>query len=323
MAIITPGTIITGASSSNRTELHVVPHFNFSDGTVFGTISADLIAWKPTNELYQLTKIVAYGGSILPATPPAMNSSYQLNISAPQLCCEKANKSSLAVFSGMVSNWSEIIGARLEYLAWVSEEGAQQGASLDSYNISIDALPVALTDTSTLDPSELFIFAALGEGNDATTANLDSEGDTKGVVSNPLYALMSCKLQNATYALSFSFSNGGQDLSVQSVTPANDTFVNLVDEEYPESSTKWSYISVMMSYISVLIGHITQGDGTLLEDVNSTTILSTNLGKYIYSQGTSDPSNRTYQALPDIFQAKLEELFFNMTFSMLSDPRYL
>ncbi len=299
--------------------MEVVSQFNFSADTNFGILAPDGGNWKPTNELYRLTKAVAYGGVVLPTMPPAINSSYQLSIFAPHLGCTKADDGVLAAFSSIASNWSRVNEASLEYLAWVGGPGVFPG----SYNISIDALPITFTDTSVQDPSEIFIYAALGEGNDATASTANNENLGESNFSQPLDVLMSCKLQNGSYDLSFNFTNGVQDLTFQDITVTADTFINEDDMNLPASMPKWSYISLMISYASVLLGSVAISEHDLSEEINGTTILSTKLGQYIYSEGSSDASNETYERLPDIFQAGLEELFFNMTVSMLSNPDYL
>ena len=279
--------------------MEVVPQFNFSADSNFGTLAQDGGFWEPTNELYRLTKTVAYGGSILPAMPPAINSSYELSIFAPYLGCTKADGDMRAAFSRIIDKWSQDNEVQLEYLAWVSELGDPSG----SYNISIDALPVTLTDTTAQDPSQIFIFATLQEDTDETILGI----------------LTSCKLQNASYSLLFSFTNGVQSITVQDVIPTNDTFVNGGDENLPSSMPKWSYISLMMSYISVLIGSVIRRQDNS-EWINGTTILSTNLEKYVSSEAILNSGNQSDQERSDAFQAELEELFFNMTFSMLNNP---
>ena len=294
-----------------------MPQFDFSNATAFGRQGFSASSWKPTNRLYQLTKAVAYGGSLLPTKPRHTNSSYALDIFAPHLSCVRADDSDLINISQNISEWKAYAGsiASNEYIAWTRGPGNPSGG----YNISIGELPATFDLINAQDPSKIFVYAKLTEGFNNTT---DGEGELDKTFNE---VLTSCSFQNASYSLSFEFVNGVQSLSVQSMHPTTDSVVNFesVDFENPALQSVWSYTSLIIAYIEVLIGWVSAGYQGGPEVINGTTILSTNLGKYLLSQGTSDPRNQTFEELPDVFQRGLEELFFNMTFSMLSEPTFL
>lgn len=75
----------------------------------------------PSDSLMKIANAVAYGGSILPSSPPAPNSSYQQDFSGPAFVCSNASSADYAGFETALKSATSV-GALLEenptYLAW-------------------------------------------------------------------------------------------------------------------------------------------------------------------------------------------------------------
>ena len=318
VAIITPGTITTGNSLSSKIIPIQVQLLDFSNATQFGHPSPRLDTWVPSNRLLQMTKAVAYGGWLLPGLPPeSTNVSFSIDMFAPHITCQEASNEELADVTQSINEWvshGHNASGPIEYLAWTQGPGASSGL----YNISFGELPTTFDYANHQDPSQLFVYARLTE-NFMKYENREGKYTTTSTS-----VLTSCSFQNASYSLGFDYINGVQNMSVWAVNPTADIVISkLNDWNEPASQERWSYTSLIVAYLDILVGWASAKEQGGSESINGTTVLSTNLGKYLFSQGDFEPAGGDYEVLPDVFLGGLEELFFNMTFSLLSHDAYV
>lgn len=306
-AIITPGTLIVSPILHSSSTTQIVPSLDFQNnadmyGSVLqgaGTGSFD----RATDEAIRVALGSATSGTILPMSPPALNSSYTYEFYGPALRCEKANDTEFQFFDNLAQNYSSSSGGKaLTYFSWVPSNIDNSNNNIPSFNQSDFSLPIDIS--SSTNGSQVNVFLACTYNQDVST-----------VSSCKSPVLLYCTLRNVSYTVNFAFESGQQTMSIDSA--GNGDPVNQWNSYFAETTVRsitnktLSYLSVMFAFNSIITGSIDYGDSVAAWAVQSTMIQSTNLAPLLAS-----PNNET-------IGSALEDLFQNITFSLFSSNRFL
>ncbi|KAI8950665.1 hypothetical protein F4801DRAFT_602078 [Xylaria longipes] len=164
----------------------------------------------PSAEVQKVANAVAYGGTVLPITPPAANSSWQLDFYGPSLICHPMDDNTRLQVESSIAYWlweqrqfdaDGNCDFPKGYLTWSSREGGVPNPFLGSTN-----------EVNDLDPVGSSSFP-LGPGN---------------------MTFLQCDLHNASYHAAFNYESGRQSIAVQAnhkemVHTAGDVNANISD----------------------------------------------------------------------------------------------
>lgn len=337
-AVITPATLSVHAALQNSTVTGA--YLNFSD-------PGFAVVWHG-NEYYRsnyerpdilvsrLTLATAVQGSILSIPPPLPNSSYTLEFNGPSLKCDDANSTVREIFYHTLKPWMiSNSNAVMVYGAWVGADmlrlnltdfldgNADPPFSLDTGNPNQTAIYIA----ANRDPEKGLVYKSWME-------NFDSYMD---------WTLLKCVLQNVSYVVDVDL----HDKNVQLVKVKKKEFLNDVpgldsgSHLTNDSVEAISYQSIMDCLGTVLVGFATspirpvsapEKHSTHPLSIYLTQLLLTSLvdatdfqGDFFFEIGVNGSSTEASMlSRPKNWFLKdgVEELFENMTLSLLSNPRF-
>ncbi|KAJ8132005.1 hypothetical protein O1611_g1616 [Lasiodiplodia mahajangana] len=319
----------------------IVPNFDFaslryvSDMSVAGfalnneqngvTVPSPVYSYNgPSYEVERIATAVASGGGILPITPPAPNSSWQLNFYGPSIRCHPVDAHTRLDMETNIAHWiwnetSEDYGYPLEnclqppgYLAWWSQDG-----SVVPFTGPISPLTSDLIDYS-------FFVAVMPDlvkaGDACDRINLSTHSQPLGP-GNMTY--LQCALHNSSYFVTFSYQSGSQSINIQaddrellSYMAIADAFRQIIEGSVKRGRDKG--FSVDTSIISTVLAETPELSFLSLKDSGShLDTLQTELLRRNTSRVQSLFSTRNmHQGKP--LQHAIEEMFQNITISLLS-----
>lgn len=293
IAIVAPGTLTVESGLQQETLRMSVPQIDF-DNDNYIIWGYDNTFSSASDTVAQISISTGAQGSLLPIVPPAANSSYTTTFYGPALSCTSASHTAaLALehtFTIIAADEQQVL-----YAAWVASP---------SYNLT----------SPNLDPANA---TALSGGNYAIDQDSDDFAHLFVYNYDPLFAF-TCGLFNRSYNAFFNFSAGDQQVSVH--TSDNLNGVSFSSFPLQESSTgvnvtnpgpAVAYLALMETLGRILVGNIVSGDpGDDAEAPLLTSIRDTKLNDL------REGSNHT------IFGAAIEQLFQNITISLLSNTSF-
>ena len=303
-AIITPAAIIISPSPETRS-LSTTPRQLYFDPTQYADlhtfVGTDYVG--PSSHLLRVAFGSAMTGQQLVIPVAHSNISYTLNFHGPALRCVPAEASFVhKVYEAYLEKLADPVN-QYRYFAWVPIDAGRvnltnnDSPSLDLVSIDTAHLYV-IPNTSIVGP----MFADDG-------GEQNSPDDTHYGYQD----LLDCKLYNASYQADFNFSYPSQTIDIRSRTLLN--LVNVsrdVSDWYfsdknaadvvQKQAQRICYQSIMDSVGRLLVGYQLWMDGYKLADRGN------------WAATTIDWTSR------DTAQQGLEDMFQNITLSMLSSP---
>jgi hypothetical protein len=299
---------------------------------------------QPDILVTRLSLATAVQGSILSIPPPLPNSSYSLEFDGPALKCDDANSTEWDMFVQAYKDWTALnSNTYLIYGAWV-------GSNMDILNIScLNGQAVctqgmlASLDSGGGEPELSTIYVA-GNRNSSAGAYLSwMNNGTGGWNSAPDFTLLKCVLHNTSYVVDVNLHGRTEQLVKVRTKEYLNPIIALDSSRPPQNDTVESlnYQSLMDCLGGVLVGAITSmilpksspaKHSSHLLVASSTRFLLTSLVEAAdlqsdenFAIGVNDSTSES--ALLNrhrdwYLKDGVEELFQNMTLSLLSAPRF-
>jgi len=234
---------------------------------------------------------VSTGGRILPIPPPGINLTYTTKFWAPAYKCGPVDRTTQQSFD---IQWRAAnAGLTYVYVAWVPFAKSFVISNFTTVNTTVLTTLDLVSGNETL----LYVFAYGPVGSGNTT-------------------LVVCSLYNSSYSVDFTFEAGAQNFAVNI-----GNYENIISSGRNESLSRFSapealqktkaYYSIADAFNRIIVGGISLNHygsrGTIKTLIESTSINNTLFGA----------TNRSLVPLA------VEELFHNVTLSMLSFPDFL
>lgn len=240
----------------------------------------------------------ATGGEILNIPAPDSNATFTLQFHGPALRCDPADEGLISeVYQEYLDRLTSIEDAYY-YISWVP--GLAGRANLTDANNTLD--------TVSTDAAHIYVIP-----NTTVSGPVFAGGQnlTSSVTHFGYQDLIDCKLYNTSYEVFFNYSFPTQNIAVRDRKILNPINVTTdIDEWYYTTSNtpstvqrqaeRISYQAIMDAFGRLLVGSERQRDGFTITDHSSWAMLSINWT-------TQETAERG-----------MEELFQNMTFSMMS-----
>lgn len=309
ITIITPSTIVSKTRLQNATAPQPLPMLDLFASDAFGVNEYDLYSLTLSPELAGLSLAVAGGGTLIaPAAPAeAPTASYHLDFSAPQLKCKLPSPdyfgdlndscdtfpadSTFARYS-LHSPMSPIL-----YLAWSPSENDDIFTSAPMPDDPQKFVDIGTNSTS---PSRIFVYLSPV-----------SDRAPKCHLQFPI-----CSIYNSTCSVDFHFSNG--IVNKETISKARVSQGYSVDM-WQSTSTSTSFRALMQAFGHIVNGAVMSNNyhGGIENEVNatSTLLLSTNLAQILQK-------DRLQTTDVERVPPSLEDLFFNITMSLSSNPQF-
>ncbi|KAI1129960.1 hypothetical protein F5Y10DRAFT_290393 [Nemania abortiva] len=228
---IPPASLSVVVSPMSTIEKKTVPNFDFASlryvGSMHETIQQFYNASStqiytehtyyytgPSSDVHKVADLVARSGTILPITPPAANSSWQLDFYGPSLSCYPMDRETRFQVESNIANWlwddaqsptQDYRNCRTPmcYLAWsntrkertpfwdTSYEGFEAGQVMSSFSVAV--MPDMME-------------------NGCDKRNLTTQSQPLGPGN---MTFLVCDLYNSSYQASFNYESGRQSIAVQ------------------------------------------------------------------------------------------------------------
>jgi hypothetical protein len=288
-AIVTPGTITVNSTQELPEYAGLVPQLEYNY-TQYVSLENAVDYVGPSNLLARLAISSAMQGEILPIAAPQPNASYSMDFLGPALSCHPEDSKLLSNFTYQGTE----TGDPISYISWVP---------YSMYNATMTTPPGfgVINDTMTLDVestdrARIFVLALLSDNAD--------------------YTFLACSLMNASYSVRFDFKYPSQTINVTSIqhlngVPATNS-ISIYDNDFMAGSAPASYQAIMDAFGRIMVGSsISSHYGGV---ISFTTLFpATALG---------DLTSQVNMIAPNDFGPALEELFQNMTLSLLSSTQF-
>lgn len=307
-AVVTPATLtVTPILSLESIELQVPqPSLNNmnEDFGVHGydSMGADIVG---SNSVHKLALKSAISG--VPATIASkyQNESYHIEFFGPAVKCDMANESlvdSMSTTYGIP--WSEDAGGDIFlYVSWVP--GGQSNFSFNSSNVLENAFPTLGYSEDEDEGLRIFVMTndPYTDSNDTVSILWHNRTLTFAKVN-----VTECVLYNASYGVDYDFRYPQQTSNISSLRWLNSIgLLNAPNEALSKiGPVKSSYLALMEVFGRLLIG-TTMLSGQLVNTTVRTSWQMTNIDWH-----NAEPTQRG-----------LEQLFQNMTLSLLSDGKFM
>ncbi|KAH7186164.1 uncharacterized protein B0J16DRAFT_305840 [Fusarium flagelliforme] len=321
IAVITPATLsIEISSEANVTTIDgFIPRIDYDRTLWFGRVEEDAV--YVSTHISRLVTPVASLGSILPITAPFPNSSYSVGFYGPALSCDTPENDSFREAMERIVNVDRRSERHLTYAGFVpvsenksssaSEEGQWHGYAIEGlYNI---------LDETYYTPEIDFTANVTDRnpgGKSATFFVLTP--DRPGGRANKT---IECQLYNATYSANITFDNGLQDIKYKT-EKLNGVSVydtrDCVSKPGSRCNPVTAYLTIMAAMGTIVVG--TQRDGGFTERTRiSQTVLLDSPDMHMTYYDEKPKSLIGNLSMP----YALEQLFENVTTSLLSDSQFL
>lgn len=304
-AIITPAAIIVSSYQETRS-LSSTPRQLYFDPTRYASLQTLLVKdyVGPSSDPLRAAFGSAMTGQQLVIPAANSNMSYTLNFLGPALRCDPAEASFIReVYEAFLDQLADPI-SQYRYIAWVPVDKGQVNLNLTNNGVFLDLVS---TDTAHLYiiPNTSIAGPMFADGSDGSSGNDN--------IHYGYQDLLDCKLYNASYQAVFNFSYPSQTIDVRSRTLLNPVNVSSDVSEWYFSdenaadvvqmqAQRICYQSIMDCVGRLLVGYESWRDGYKLQDSGN------------WASTSIDWTSR------DTAQQGLEELFQNITLSMMSSP---
>ena len=269
-----------------------VPQIDFNNGEnyVIAGYAGDYNS--ASDGVAQLVDATAAQGSILSIAPPIANSSYTTTFSGPALNCVEASQTDTAKLS-QAPGMNDPGIQQVVYASWVpTSSNNLTSPNLNPSSSNGLASDYAL-DTNSSDYARLFVYSYYSS------------------------AAFTCGLRNKTYTVSFNFQNNTQRISVQTdkdmggVSSTSLSGITSGNFGTYDNNPTAAYIALMESFGRIMVGNIKdQGRYNYEQAPDLTSIKDTSLNDVRKGSNTK------------ALGTAIEQLFKNMTVSLLSVPTY-
>ena len=302
-AIIAPGTLIVATVPRTTILSQIVPQLDLRNKPdtfgLFVAISTTTVFFDATSDVIRLSLASASSKSILQITPPQPNSSYSLDFRGPTLSCWPAADSELESFRKQLDNFTAGDSA-VNYFSWTPEG--------DHPNID-DPIPFDTADFRPYDDRE--------SNNTSPTLFMWAGADNATYLHTG--TLIGCSLNSVTYTVDFHFEDTQQTLDVKRGNDLTKYIVGGFNSSDPELDAKYNatipYQAIMSAFGRIMVGSIIVGFTSAAVAAAATTlstlVQSTGLNSLLYSADNATLAHA------------VEEMFQNITFSLMSDPQFL
>lgn len=292
---MTPGTLVVVPSLTSNTTALQVPRLSFSTNGWVSTLptNGNLAYEEPSAAVKRVTFASATSDGILPIPHKFVNMSYVLEFPAPAIQCARANDTIVkAVRSTLSKNAGS--GGSVHFLAWAGDSPL--------------VVPV-LRPNSTWIPSEPpsgTLDMGSGSADAARLFFMSAEG-TSASDQNVWRNVTECLLYNATYTTRFSFSGSAtqrvemENITLDSRLSALNRPEDTLRGSTPAERQHMAYQAVMDAFGQLFVG-AEFGKGP----------------QFAQTYGTSFRLTRVRWIEPEETQRDLEDLFRNVTLSMLT-----
>lgn len=300
-AIITPATITVSAVSKTSTQMGSPPQLYFDPNNYASlqtTVRTDYVS--PSSDTLRTALSSGLTGEILSIPAAFANESYTLEFFAPALRCDFADASLInETYTTYMEQMTGIENV-YQYIAWVpvansSFDLSETTTFLDM--VSTDAAHIYIIPNTSASAGPVYVGGEMITGEDDHYGYQD---------------LLDCKLYNASYQVFLNFSYPTQSIEITSRTLLNPVNVSVdISEWYfgtvqkppiiiKQQAQRICYQALMDSLGRLLVGNEWQRDGFTVTQQTSWSMMSINW------------TDRTAA------QRGVEELFQNITFSMMS-----
>jgi hypothetical protein len=323
-AVITPATlsVISAPMNPPQSAMVRVPQIDFTNLKYVSEMPAEwfhvrgrdvFMAYytNPSVEVMRIVEAVVFQGSILPLTPPALNSSWTLDFHGPSLKCGSIEGEERRLIEQNIAQWvlerpQNCVWAS-SYLAWTENSYNETGylpyiRNNDkgllrfgrgeiveaSMRLRIALIPQFMSNMLK-NPSPACQYMKNTTGSDYLGASAGGHNMT----------FLECRLFNASYQAAFSFESGSQVVSMdinqkEEVFPAGTSGRSMPGfrqdaclhpshpdkegwcESNPETLRRLSYTAIFDAFIRQLLGQLS-GDGIAVGGGLATNVLKTSL----------------------------------------------
>jgi hypothetical protein len=266
---------------------------------LFEAISSTTVFFDATSNVIRLSLASASSKSILQITPPQPNSSYSLDFRGPTLSCRPAADSELESFQKQLDNFTAGESA-VNYFSWTPD--------IDDPNID-EPIPFNTTNFQPYDYRE----------SNSTSPTLFMWAGADNATYVHTGALIGCSLSSVTYTVDFRFEDTQQTLDIKRGDDLAKYIVGGFNSSDPELDAKYNatvpYQAIMSAFGRIMVGIIRVGftSAAVAAEATplSTLVQSTGLNSLLYSADNATLAHA------------VEEMFQNITFSLMSDPQFL
>lgn len=300
-AIVTPATMTVVATSSIRAIDGTPPQLHF-DPARYANLQTQGV-WEYQSPAPD-TLGAAFGSAttkqILGIAQTESNMTYTLQFLGPALRCDYASATFVGdAYQSFVRTFSKNSGHVFRYLAWVPERNRNSSdlSALDKFNAA------STLDIVSTDAAHLYIVPNITSAGPVFVGGERMSGAKEHY---SIYDTLDCKLYNATYRVLFNLTFPTQLIEVQSRELLNPVYLV---KEIPvgggwaaRDAQRMSYQAIMHSFGRLLVGSEYWRDGFVTTSMTSWNMMGID---WKTRNGT---------------QQGLEQLFQNITLSMLSVP---
>jgi hypothetical protein len=301
-AVITPATISVVPSQNVLAENNT-PRQLFFDPKQYGNLQTEVRTdyLTPSPNTIKTAYGSALTGQILPIPAPQPNVTYTLDFTGPAVRCEPASSSLVTDVYNAYMDQLTSIENQYHYISWVPTDS--NSSKLPNLTGTTDkALDIVSTDAA-----HIYVIPNTSISGPVIVAG---QSDAPPGFHYGYEDLLDCLLYNASYTAFFNFSFPQQHIDIQSRTFLNPVNVSTDISQWvfthgvPQSVVKTQaqricYQSIMESFGKLLVGYEWTRDGF------------TDTAKTSWNMLSIDWTSRAAT------QAGLEELFQNITLSML------
>ena len=357
--LITPATLTIAASidkfSFDATVLSlgindpraakVFAYYTPSNRTNSGAIPDSFTLDGPRSVLTRLSSATAALGQILPIASSSTNFSYSLTFNGPYARCNETTNSSVEfVTDGILNQYNAALQKNssneiFAYYGYVPAFGIVDGySSISLGGVNISAIDQPRLQVKPQDASnEIWVKFMRYLTNDAGDPVLDSSQN-----KIPEAKYVTCSLWNASYDIEVSFDNGDQSVRSNDMRLVNPVSYPMLDLQEPSDLVQMAYSAVFWVLCDQLVGSMGLIESTQTADVIPTygsmstniehnSLLGSNDLDYFFDlnlkvlnvtrtmlspQRLIDKALAQNKTLPFL----IEELSFNITVSLLSNP---
>lgn len=269
----------------------IVPQINFTDTDRYVSFGYAGSYYSAADLVAKIAISMASQGTILSIAPPVENASYTTTFYGPAIRCTQATDTTLSTLRS-ADGMEEPGISRIIYSAWVPSSAHPNITSPNLNPANASGLEVDYSlDMFSTDLARLFVY------------------------SNNAQCAFTCGLYNTSYTAAFTFSVGTQTIIVNTGEVLNNVSSAVLDTEDDPylmvDGTTPAYLALMESLGRVLVGSISDESRYDYEQSpDLTSIKDTSLNDL--RKGTNATA----------FGLALEELFQNLTISLLSDATF-
>lgn len=291
---------VTSAAHPNTTMLQVPRLNTYNDFQWTDAVNLSLVPafFHGASSLSQVVWAAAAEGQILSIPADFLNETYHVDFIGPAAKCMTAtNQSLISEIRAVEVPLAYEKGMEITYFSWVAGDDAY------TLNNSTNNIAPQTLDMSSTDVNRLYI-VPYGGGPDTD-----------------VWTAMECQFYNATYSVDFAYSNGKQEVTIQNVTYLDPLCWHVY---YGEAYDVWSGgASTDRLQITMRTVQMRAYFG-LVERFGSLFVGSEMLGWSAHLEGnqssftSKDMLHIDFNASISEIQSKVEELFQNLTVSLLS-----